>query len=163
MTTKESYGLFLQSDFWKQIRVECFRRDDWTCRHCGIGSSGRLQAHHVFYPPDWYNTTLDHLLTLCRKCHSKEHGKNPRTQETRKVKPVKSGFKWYPGIYEGKKNPAVNPQDARDSRCKPATRKQIIHSLRARRQISRTDFKRFLSDSRLELPELMPKGTAALY
>lgn len=47
---------------------------DVSCRHCG--SSDDLHAHHIkprYLFPDLVDD-LDNGLTLCRRCHAKEHG-----------------------------------------------------------------------------------------
>lgn len=69
--TKEAYQEFLETDFWKEISEKCKERDGNKCTRCP--SRSRLEAHHVRYPEDWYETTLDDLVTLCRECHEKEH------------------------------------------------------------------------------------------
>lgn len=69
---QQDYQGFLQSSFWENLRRECITRDGGRCRRCN--APGRLQAHHLVYPDDWYDTTLDQLITLCVLCHEKEHG-----------------------------------------------------------------------------------------
>lgn len=127
LSPKENYKLFLESEFWKRIRVECFRRDDWKCRHCGIGSSGRLQAHHVIYPDDWYTTTVHMLLTLCRKCHSKTH-QPPKPKESTEPQRQMEGkaVRWWPGIYEGRPSPrsVAIPKGVHQQQLKDAKRRR---------------------------------------
>ncbi len=71
--SKQAYREFLQSDFWKEISAKARERDG-KCVSCG--SVKLLQAHHVHYPDDWYQTKLEDLETLCRWCHRKEHGRS---------------------------------------------------------------------------------------
>jgi len=65
-----AYRKFLQSKFWKSLAAEA--KNGKTCAKCS--SSERLQAHHRFYRSNWYDTTIDDLVVLCRRCHAAEHG-----------------------------------------------------------------------------------------
>ena len=69
--SQKAYRKFLASDFWKELSTakKCLNP---TCECCG--SKHRLQAHHVFYPKDWNDTTLQMLQTLCNSCHKEAHG-----------------------------------------------------------------------------------------
>lgn len=66
-----AYKAFLKSEFWRNLAAEK-KRLVGKCEKCG--STKHLQAHHVTYPKDWYETTLDHLQVLCRRHHKAEHG-----------------------------------------------------------------------------------------
>lgn len=73
MTPRQRYREFLKSDFWKELsakKKELVKK----CQRCGSKKS--LQCHHVEYPKDWFQTTLEQLEVLCRRCHKKEHGIN---------------------------------------------------------------------------------------
>ena len=83
--------------FWELIKSECFRRDNYTCRGCGKSeedlsflresetgtgeqspgtvrrSDYTLNAHHIIPVRMGGDNTLDNLITLCGKCHHKEH------------------------------------------------------------------------------------------
>jgi 5-methylcytosine-specific restriction endonuclease McrA len=85
------------SRFREIIKSECFRRDNYTCRRCkktdeellhlmesetGISeksnNSGKksdyvLNAHHIRPINLGGDNSLDNLITLCGKCHKKEH------------------------------------------------------------------------------------------
>jgi 5-methylcytosine-specific restriction endonuclease McrA len=87
------------SRFREIIQSECFRRDNHTCRSCkksqeelfrlmeseagtGEQSSDRvrrsdyvLNAHHIQSVKSGGDNTLDNLVTLCGKCHKKEHSR----------------------------------------------------------------------------------------
>jgi ribosomal protein S27AE len=76
---QRAYREFLKSDFWISIREKAVLRDGGKCVRCG--SCGHLQAHHKRYPQDWYQTMLEDLETLCRKCHGEEHGYRPNEFE----------------------------------------------------------------------------------
>lgn len=66
---------------WNKRRSEILKRDNYTCQHCGRTPKDgvELQVHHLTYInghkpweyPDYA------LLTLCKGCHSKEHGITP--------------------------------------------------------------------------------------
>lgn len=61
---------------YKEWRLWVFRRDAYTCIHCGkVG--GSLEAHHI-YPFKKYKSLryeINNGITLCRKCHLAEHSK----------------------------------------------------------------------------------------
>lgn len=66
-----AYREFLETDFWQSLSLAARARDK-RCVKCK--SKDRLQAHHKRYPDNWFDTTLEDLETLCRKCHAKKHG-----------------------------------------------------------------------------------------
>jgi len=64
-------------DIWRRLVLE---RDKATCQKCGK-KDGTLHAHHILpfeTHPD-KRTDLDNGITLCEKCHWKEHGYNTDT------------------------------------------------------------------------------------
>lgn len=84
------------SRFWEIIKSECFRRDKYTCRRCGKSeeklsffmesetvreqSNGMvrrsdfiLNAHHIIPIRTGGDNSPGNLITLCGKCHHKEH------------------------------------------------------------------------------------------
>lgn len=88
---KREYQIFLASTYWKNVRNSRLELDEFRCKYCG--SSKQLQAHHVLYPQDWYQTTTDHLITLCRTCHEKQHGINGKSKKEKR-KRVKRWRQW---------------------------------------------------------------------
>lgn len=70
MTGKQAYREFLKSRFWLELSAKK-RAMVGRCERCKCRSF--LQSHHVRYPENWYDTTLEDLEVLCRKCHRKEH------------------------------------------------------------------------------------------
>ena len=56
----------------REWRTTVFKRDDFTCRACGV-KGGRLQAHHVkaFKAHPELRHVLSNGLTLCLDCHRK--------------------------------------------------------------------------------------------
>ena len=59
---------------WQQRRLRIFERDGFACSQCGDTES-ELQVHHKDYFPGakaWEYPDCD-LVTLCKKCHSKEN------------------------------------------------------------------------------------------
>ena len=65
-------------------RAAVFARDDYTCQDCRR-RGGKLHAHHI---RPWYAWPADRFdvangVTLCRKCHSKRHGKGWKRQHGR--------------------------------------------------------------------------------
>ncbi len=68
---KELYRMFLASDWWIALSRRK-RRKVGKCERCG--SKVMLQAHHKVYRENWFDTTLEDLECVCRKCHLEEHG-----------------------------------------------------------------------------------------
>ncbi len=71
---KEAYALFLESDFWKELSLECRQAAGFKCQRCGMQGRSRTQAHHRRYPEHWFDTRVEDLECVCRKCHLQEHG-----------------------------------------------------------------------------------------
>ena len=65
------YSDYLASNEWKQLSAEAKKRDGFKCVACGTTES--LEAHHLFYRKNLYDTQLDDLVTLCRECHNCTH------------------------------------------------------------------------------------------
>jgi 5-methylcytosine-specific restriction endonuclease McrA len=71
---------------WHEIRVEVYKRDDYTCQSCGIKcvsksttmqypnlSTRIIQCHHIEPYAMSQDNSLDNLITLCISCHRSIH------------------------------------------------------------------------------------------
>jgi 5-methylcytosine-specific restriction endonuclease McrA len=69
---------YYRSPLWQMTRSRILKRDNFTCQKCGVKIN--LQVHHVHYRHklfSGYGSNIDEdLLTLCRKCHAKQHKLN---------------------------------------------------------------------------------------
>lgn len=71
--SKHSYRfVYLKSDKWKNARLEALVREGGKCQICGEESINN-DAHHLYYPDSFWDTTSDHLIVLCRPCHDLVH------------------------------------------------------------------------------------------
>lgn len=68
--TKEQYEAHLKTPKWRKLRLEVFKRDGYKCLECS--TKYNLQAHHLTYD-DIGDEKIEQLITLCRKCHEKQH------------------------------------------------------------------------------------------
>lgn len=59
------------------------------CRICGEESIHN-DAHHIYYPESFWDTTADHLIILCRPCHDLAHA----LIDARKKSPSESCKEW---------------------------------------------------------------------
>jgi 5-methylcytosine-specific restriction endonuclease McrA len=86
-----NYSDQLKTGTWQERRLTIFKRDSFCCTQCG--SNFDLQVHHKDYFPGtkaWEYPDGD-LVTLCRKCHTKENDRE--THETHLLQSLKaSGF-----------------------------------------------------------------------
>lgn len=81
----KAYRSYMASSAWKQLRLACLARDNWTCQECGwkdatagyVGElieSRQLHAAHKTYARFGHELLSD-LVTKCDDCHlNKEHG-----------------------------------------------------------------------------------------
>lgn len=65
------YDYIAKSEIWKTIKRLKLEVDNYKCSYCN--SIHNLQIHHKTYK-NLYNESLNDLITLCDKCHKKEHG-----------------------------------------------------------------------------------------
>lgn len=67
--------LRMQGHEWRQRRLECYERDNWTCQDCGVHCTSkdkqRIQAHHLVSRRLGGGDGLDNLVTLCASCHQR--------------------------------------------------------------------------------------------
>ena len=55
----------------KALRVQCFKRDNYHCRHCN--NTNGLHPHHIVYRSAGGPDELDNLIILCWICHRAVH------------------------------------------------------------------------------------------
>jgi 5-methylcytosine-specific restriction endonuclease McrA len=68
------YESFLLTPYWRAVRKLVLARDGGVCTKCG--SNKNLHIHHITYANHF--NELEHLgdlITLCKKCHKRAHGK----------------------------------------------------------------------------------------
>lgn len=88
------YEAYIQSDEWKQLRLELLQSRGCKCQDCGkTKHHTKLQVHHLTYERLFEELPQD-LVILCRKCHMKQHEDKIPTKVlakygVKKVKPKK--------------------------------------------------------------------------
>jgi hypothetical protein len=63
---------FLKSEEWKTVRIARLAKDKGKCVICGKEDLSN-DCHHISYPDRWSFTTIEHIRTLCRRCHKEVH------------------------------------------------------------------------------------------
>jgi len=59
-------------DDWKNIRMQIYKRDNFTCQECGITMSELkipFHVHHIIPFLTSFDNSLNNLITLCPSCH----------------------------------------------------------------------------------------------
>lgn len=75
--SKHSYRFgYLQSDQWKNVRLDALVREHGLCQICSEESVFN-DAHHVWYSENNYETKVEQLVVLCRPCHQFVHAMLP--------------------------------------------------------------------------------------
>jgi len=67
---KESYHNYLDSEDWNIVRNIVLTRAKFKCEKCK--NKEHLDVHHLSYK-SVFNEKLNHLVILCRDCHSEQH------------------------------------------------------------------------------------------
>lgn len=57
---------------YKKLLQEVIERDQW-CQDCGR-SDNLDRPHHIKFKSQGGSDTLENLVLLCRRCHSRRHG-----------------------------------------------------------------------------------------
>ena len=65
-----SYESYIRSCAWQDKRKQRLAIDDFKCQMCG--NKENLEVHHVTYDR-LGNESMDDLITLCERCHTKVH------------------------------------------------------------------------------------------
>jgi hypothetical protein len=72
------------SDEYNNWRIAVYKRDKYTCQHCGKHCNKKdIVAHHIYYfsyVPE-LRFSVDNGITLCRSCHFKLHIKNKEVDD----------------------------------------------------------------------------------
>lgn len=55
---------------WRSVRQRVYERDGFACAICG--STDRIQCHHIIPYRFSRSHAIENLVTLCRRCHSRE-------------------------------------------------------------------------------------------
>lgn len=71
--TKEEREAFYSSRIWFAIRDNAQKRDLYQCRICE--KERAVDGHHLTYENWGGHEDPKDILSLCRKCHGKVHGK----------------------------------------------------------------------------------------
>lgn len=73
---------FYKSTKWKKKREKILRRDGYLCQHCKwYGKrTEAVTVHHIKHLEEYPELALedDNLISLCNKCHNKEHPEKRR-------------------------------------------------------------------------------------
>ncbi|WP_348714237.1 hypothetical protein [Tenacibaculum sp. 190130A14a] len=64
------YVRYLKSTKWRRIRKDVLERDENMCQECKVSKAEHV--HHLTYD-NLFNETLEDLLSVCSKCHTKIH------------------------------------------------------------------------------------------
>jgi hypothetical protein len=77
-----SYSEKLQHPKWQKKRLEILDRDGFKCQLC-MNENEQLVVHHKKYVKgkEPWDYDADHLITLCKSCHDKHHGKKEKMGE----------------------------------------------------------------------------------
>jgi hypothetical protein len=62
----------MSEDVPERTRNECYERDGYRCRMCGI-TNGIYHLHHIAYRSEGGPHTHNNLITLCFRCHDRVH------------------------------------------------------------------------------------------
>lgn len=74
---KRDYRAYLKSPHWLALREKKLREASYRCQVCN--SDKLLQVHHRTYERIGQELLTD-LTVLCEKCHSKHHGRIPKSE-----------------------------------------------------------------------------------
>ena len=68
---------------WREIRVEVYKRDQYTCQDCGCKMKGKTphHVHHINPFVESNDNSLNNLVLLCASCHRTVEAQIMRTRK----------------------------------------------------------------------------------
>ena len=82
---------------WSEISTSVKKRDNYTCRKCGLKfSSNLLRVHHMVPLSKGGSNNKTNLQTLCMFCHSVKHDHLSTPKKIIKPKKSFKKFERYP-------------------------------------------------------------------
>lgn len=63
---------YLKSEEWQTLRIAALAAKDAKCKLCSKRSLSN-DVHHIYYPPSFWDTKVEDVVILCRKCHELIH------------------------------------------------------------------------------------------
>lgn len=70
----------MSDDVPDRVRQECYVRDGFRCRLCGITNAYSYELHHIFYRSQGGPHTHENLILLCSACHVIAHSDKGKYQ-----------------------------------------------------------------------------------
>lgn len=58
-----------QRTLTNSIKIEIFKRDNYTCQECGAGREAKLHVHHIMPFSRGGSDEMSNLITLCESCN----------------------------------------------------------------------------------------------
>ena len=58
-----------QRTLTNSIKIEVFKRDNYTCQECGAGREAKLHVHHIIPFSRGGSDEMSNLITLCESCN----------------------------------------------------------------------------------------------
>ena len=58
-----------QRTITNSIKIEVFKRDNYTCQECGAGREAKLHVHHIIPFSRGGSDEMSNLITLCESCN----------------------------------------------------------------------------------------------
>ena len=93
MNKQDEYSKYYKDPRWQKKRLKIFERDRFSCDFCG-SKRRTLVVHHFWYGQiedkktgEWrdrlpWEYKDEFLITLCEKCHEKEHASRAKNEST---------------------------------------------------------------------------------
>lgn len=74
---KKSWGKGRGGRPWRRLKAEIHKRDDWTCKCCGLVTT-ELELDHIVNVAQGGTDDESNLQSLCTPCHKKKTQRESR-------------------------------------------------------------------------------------
>jgi len=70
----DEHNDYLHSNWWKELRKEILKRDNFRCRVCNIKAT---EVHHLSYYNKYNKDEKKDCISVCHDCHGNIHSGQP--------------------------------------------------------------------------------------